>query len=402
MHGADVGVHLGDGLRRRLDDQVDPVPEHVEVEVGDQGGHLDQGVGGEVETGHLAVDPHESVAHERPPYRSGAAAEPTQVSLRRLSRRSASPPRLGRVKEWFGTLARLVVGGVWLVAGLLKVSDGAASVRAVRAYDLLPEAVVPTVGHALPALEIVIGLALIAGALTRAAAVASSLLLRGVHRRHRLRVGAWAADRVRLLRRRRLRRRRHRQVPRGDRPRRRPAPAVPLAGLATPHQAGARLLHLPSAHPHSRESDHVRTTRPTSTAERAAAALREQQAAERRRRFVIVGSVVAVLAIIGGLTWFAISRGDTTGEAVDESGVPGNTDGYAVVVGDADAPLTMKFYEDPQCPVCQQFEAAVGEPVAGRDRRRQGEGRLPHRLVPRRRLPERLLLAGRQRPLRRG
>jgi len=84
---------------------------------------------------------------------------------------------MGRqVQEWFGTLARLVVGGVWLAAGSLKVSDGAASVRAVRAYDLLPEAVVPTVGHALPAFEIVVGLALVAGALTRAVAVASALL----------------------------------------------------------------------------------------------------------------------------------------------------------------------------------------------------------------------------------
>jgi uncharacterized membrane protein YphA (DoxX/SURF4 family) len=80
------------------------------------------------------------------------------------------------VKEWFGTLARLVVGGVWLVAGLLKVSDGAASVRAVRAFRLLPEPLVPTVGHALPALEIVVGLALVLGALTRGTAVVSSLL----------------------------------------------------------------------------------------------------------------------------------------------------------------------------------------------------------------------------------
>ena len=105
------------------------------------------------------------------------------------------------------------------------------------------------------------------------------------------------------------------------------------------------------------------TDRPMSTAERAAAALREQQRGERRRQILIVGAVVAVLVLIGGLTWFAISRGDTTGEAVDQSGTPGNTDGYAVVVGDADAPLTMKFYEDPQCPVCQQFEAAVGPQV---------------------------------------
>jgi uncharacterized membrane protein YphA (DoxX/SURF4 family) len=80
------------------------------------------------------------------------------------------------VKEWFGTLARLVVGGVWLAAGLLKVGDGAGSVRAVRAYDLVPESVVPTVGHALPAHEVVVGLALVLGALTRGVAVVSALL----------------------------------------------------------------------------------------------------------------------------------------------------------------------------------------------------------------------------------
>ena len=104
--------------------------------------------------------------------------------------------------------------------------------------------------------------------------------------------------------------------------------------------------------------------RPTSTAERAAAALRAQEAAERRRRVVIVGAVVAVLAIIGGLTWFAISRGDTTGETVTPEGTPANTDGYAVVVGEPDAPTTLTFYEDPQCPACQQFEAAVSDDVS--------------------------------------
>src|SRR3954453_9686388 len=103
--------------------------------------------------------------------------------------------------------------------------------------------------------------------------------------------------------------------------------------------------------------------RPSTTAERAAAALREQQVAERRRQFLIVGAVVAVLAIIAGLTAFAISRGDTTGQEVDAAGTPANTDGYAVVLGQADAPVTMKFYEDPQCPICQQFESAVGDQV---------------------------------------
>jgi uncharacterized membrane protein YphA (DoxX/SURF4 family) len=80
------------------------------------------------------------------------------------------------VQEWVGLVARVVTGGVWIVAGALKLPDPAASVRAVRAYDLLPEAIVPTVGHLLPVLEIVIGVCLVLGLLTRAAALLSSLL----------------------------------------------------------------------------------------------------------------------------------------------------------------------------------------------------------------------------------
>jgi uncharacterized membrane protein YphA (DoxX/SURF4 family) len=78
---------------------------------------------------------------------------------------------------WLGLLARLVVGGVWIAAGALKLPDPAASVRAVRAYDLLPEAVVPTIGHGLPILEVLVGGCLVAGLLTRAAAALSGLLL---------------------------------------------------------------------------------------------------------------------------------------------------------------------------------------------------------------------------------
>ena len=77
---------------------------------------------------------------------------------------------------WFGTLARLVTGGVWLVAGLLKLPDPAASVRAVRAYELLPEAIVPAVGYLLPISEVVLGICLIAGFLTRLSGALSALL----------------------------------------------------------------------------------------------------------------------------------------------------------------------------------------------------------------------------------
>ena len=77
---------------------------------------------------------------------------------------------------WLVLVTRLVVGGVWIVAGALKIPDPASSVQAVRAYRLLPEAVVPTVGQLLPVVEVVVGLALVVGLLTRTMALASAVL----------------------------------------------------------------------------------------------------------------------------------------------------------------------------------------------------------------------------------
>jgi uncharacterized membrane protein YphA (DoxX/SURF4 family) len=78
--------------------------------------------------------------------------------------------------KWLGLLARLLTGGVWIAAGALKLPDPAASVRAVRAYQLLPETVVPTVGHLLPVLEVVIGVCLVVGLLTRFSAAIAAVL----------------------------------------------------------------------------------------------------------------------------------------------------------------------------------------------------------------------------------
>lgn len=77
---------------------------------------------------------------------------------------------------WIGLAARLVVGGVWIVAGLLKLPDLPSSVRAVRAYQLLPEAIVPAVGYALPIVEVAVGILLVVGLLVRASAVVSAVL----------------------------------------------------------------------------------------------------------------------------------------------------------------------------------------------------------------------------------
>jgi len=79
------------------------------------------------------------------------------------------------VRQWVGLFARLIVGVVDLLAGLSKFSDPAGNVRAVRAFRILPEAIVPTVGHALPTIEIVIGSLLILGLFTRAMGLLSGL-----------------------------------------------------------------------------------------------------------------------------------------------------------------------------------------------------------------------------------
>lgn len=86
-------------------------------------------------------------------------------------------PALRRFLPWVGVAARLIVGGVWIAAGLLKIPDPAENVRAVRAYQLLPESIVPTIGHLLPILEVLLGLCLVLGLLTRLNGVVSSLLL---------------------------------------------------------------------------------------------------------------------------------------------------------------------------------------------------------------------------------
>jgi uncharacterized membrane protein YphA (DoxX/SURF4 family) len=78
---------------------------------------------------------------------------------------------------WVSTAARLVLAGVFVAAGSLKVVDPQAAVQAVRAYRLLPTALEPVVGWGLPAGEIALGLLLAVGLFTRVAALGAGLLL---------------------------------------------------------------------------------------------------------------------------------------------------------------------------------------------------------------------------------
>ena len=88
------------------------------------------------------------------------------------------PPSTSRVLlPWLSTASRLVLGGVWLAAGASKITDLDASVRAVRAYRLLPEVAAQVVGAGLPVVELLLGVLLGLGAGVRGAAVVSAVLM---------------------------------------------------------------------------------------------------------------------------------------------------------------------------------------------------------------------------------
>ena len=70
-------------------------------------------------------------------------------------------------QPWLTLFARLILGGVLLAAGALKIGNLQKSAMAVRAYELLPVSLANFLGYTLPWSEIGVGLLLITGALVR-------------------------------------------------------------------------------------------------------------------------------------------------------------------------------------------------------------------------------------------
>lgn len=100
---------------------------------------------------------------------TGSAAVETEESTGRSSRPV--------VLDVVGLLARLVLGGVLIAAGALKVPHPQYSARAVQAYQLLPFDAAAYVGYALPVVEIIVGVLLVLGLFTRFSAVVGGLLM---------------------------------------------------------------------------------------------------------------------------------------------------------------------------------------------------------------------------------
>jgi putative oxidoreductase len=82
----------------------------------------------------------------------------------------------GFLSSSYATLAsRVLLGGVFLVGGATKMPNPGSLAASIRSYELtLPEWFVSLSAHALPYLEVMLGLYLLAGLFTRAAAWATN------------------------------------------------------------------------------------------------------------------------------------------------------------------------------------------------------------------------------------
>jgi uncharacterized membrane protein YphA (DoxX/SURF4 family) len=78
---------------------------------------------------------------------------------------------------WLQTLCRLVLGAIFIYASLDKIAHPAAFAGIIANYAIVPDFLVTLPALALPWLELIAGLCLVAGAWTRSSALWLSLLL---------------------------------------------------------------------------------------------------------------------------------------------------------------------------------------------------------------------------------
>ena len=82
-------------------------------------------------------------------------------------------------QPWLTLLSRLILGGVLIVAGALKIGNLQKSAMSVRAYEMLPIWLANFFGYALPWVEIGIGALLILGVTVRIMGALGALIMLG-------------------------------------------------------------------------------------------------------------------------------------------------------------------------------------------------------------------------------
>lgn len=265
-------------------------------------------------------------------------------------------------RQWAATAARVLLAAIWAWAAIGKLGDPAASVRAVRAYRLLPEWLAQGIGYGLPFLELTLAVLLLLGLATRLAAAVSVALLvaflagmvSAAARGLQIDCGCFGGggdlaagqstrytveivrDSLLLLVALALARWPRGRLALDDRVRQSAAGAVPEVRVGPRRTAEAR---------------------------RRAAELAERRRLAGERRVRRAGAVAAVLLVLVTGFGIAVQAGRVTGPAGPRPQAVTLNGG--VVLGKGGAPVTIDVYEDPQCPACQRFENESGSTLAG-------------------------------------
>lgn len=270
--------------------------------------------------------------------------------------RPAAPPQSpvrSAVPGWMSLVGRLVLAAVLGYAALTKITDPAATVRAVRAYRILPESLAVPFGHALPWVELTIAALLLVGFAVRAAGAASAVLMatfvagvisvdaRGI----RIDCGCFGGG----------------------------------GATANPHYATEIIRDLlllavavavtlivrsrfaldpqPPAPPAEAGEGRDAERQHRVVVNRLAA---EQVVTSRRLRInaALAAALVLLMALIG------IGAGHSSAPAGTLATPAGVTADGGIIVGSPSAAHHLIAYEDPQCPICNDFEKAGGATLA--------------------------------------
>ncbi|WP_082104314.1 MauE/DoxX family redox-associated membrane protein [Demequina soli] len=87
--------------------------------------------------------------------------------------------RWGTLQPWLSLVVRLSMAGILIAAAIPKMMDIPQSIIAVRAYRILPEAIVPLFGTLLPFFELLLAVFLLLGLFTRLSSIVWLIMMAG-------------------------------------------------------------------------------------------------------------------------------------------------------------------------------------------------------------------------------
>lgn len=90
---------------------------------------------------------------------------------------STASSRWPQVVRGLLTFVRIALGGVWIYAGMVKITDVTQTKLTIRAFEIVPRGWISPMSYGLPAIEIALGLMLVVGLAVRWMAAVSALFL---------------------------------------------------------------------------------------------------------------------------------------------------------------------------------------------------------------------------------